>query len=271
MKKVICIIGKGHSGTRFLSNTLQSSGVYMGKELNPSMDKGPYNTFYNIMDMPADYASPKTNLPFNSEWDFSKMLTKLIPLDFIDKFKDYIKDIEEHSGEVAGWKLTESNLVYPWMSRLYPDWYYLHLVRDVRDIFARPELSDTLKHTMLFNIPNYKATRNKAARTNVMRSALNWKYQLDIVKSAPVKNYMRLKLEDLVVNQDEEIDRLSHFLGFQVKKLPVREEVVESWRRKDFESYTNVTGRKSSNFNSNLYPFLDNYMEELNYPDWGNE
>ena len=95
--------------------------------------------------------------------------------------------------------------------------------------------------------------------------------KLDIVKSIPVKNYMRIKLEDLVINQDEEIDKLSNFLGFQIEKLPTRKEVVESWRQKDFESYINVTGRKPSNFNSNLYPFLDDYMRELNYPDWRNE
>ena len=272
MKKVICIIGKGHSGTRFLANTLQSSGVYMGEELNPSMDKGPYHTFFDIMDMPVNYVSPKINLPCNSEWNFSKMLTESIPLDFIDKFKNYMGDIENYTGELAGWKLTENNLIYPWMVRLYPDWYYIHLVRDVRDSFSRPEHADTLKHTYLFNIPSYIPVRNKnTPPENHMISALNWKYHLDIVKSIPVKNYMRIKLEDLVINQDEEIDKLSNFLGFQIEKLPTRKEVVESWRQKDFESYINVTGRKPSNFNSNLYPFLDDYMRELNYPDWRNE
>ena len=281
MKKVICIIGKGHSGTRFLASTLQSSGVYMGEELNSSMDKGPYHTFFDIMDMPVNYVSSKINLPCNSEWNFSKMLTESIPSDFTDKFKKYIKDIEDYNGELAGWKLTENNLVYPWMARLYPDWYYIHLVRDVRDSFSRPEHSDTLKHTYLFNIPSYIPSRNKnTPPENHMVSALNWKYHLDIVKSAPVENYIRLKLEDLVTNQDEEIDKLSNFLGFKVKKIHAKPEVVESWRERDGVDWQNLSktpikfkkGKPgpSSRFQCNWeeYSFLDDYMEEFKYPDW---
>ena len=59
-----------------------------------------------------------------------------------------------------------------------------------------------------------------------------------------------------------------HFLGFQLEKLPAKKKVVESWRLNKSESYTNVTGRTPSNFDSNLYPFLDDYMEEFKYPDW---
>ena len=269
MKKTICVIGKGHSGTRFLADTLQSSGVYMGRELNPSMDKGPYHKFFDIMDMPAEYILSKTNSPNNSEWDFSRMLNEPIPLHFVDEMKGYLEDIESYGGEAVGWKLTESNLVYPWLVRLYPDWYYIHLVRDVRDCFFRPEQSDTLKHTESFNIPEYVPIRNKnTPPENHMLSALNWKYQIDIVKSISPKNYMRLTLEDLVMKQDEKLYELLHFLGFQLEKLPAKKKVVESWRLNKSESYTNVTGRTPSNFDSNLYPFLDDYMEEFKYPDW---
>ena len=36
---LITVIGRGHSGTRAISQTLYASGVYMGSTLNPSGDK----------------------------------------------------------------------------------------------------------------------------------------------------------------------------------------------------------------------------------------
>ena len=282
MKKTICVIGKGHSGTGFLSTILSKSGVYMGAKTNKDMDKFPVKNIHKTMSLPVGYkigapiknartfVDKATNECPNVEWDFSKMISWGIPNPVREEMKNYLEDLDEHDGELVGWKLTESNLIYPWLVRLYPDWYYIHLVRDVRDILSRPELTDTESHTDLFNVKDYKSYPNKffinekttlkKAPFNHLVQAINWKYQLDIVKSIQAPNYIRVTLEDLVMSQDEELKRLSEFLGYELKKIHIKEEVVESWKGRD--------GKVRENWEE--FSFLNDYMEELKYSDWPN-
>ena len=282
MKKTICVIGKGHSGTGFLATILSKSGVYMGAKTNKDMDKFPVKNIHKTMSLPVGY---KIGAPIKNartfvdkatnecpivEWDFSKMISWGIPNPVREEMKNYLEDLDEHDGELVGWKLTESNLIYPWLVRLYPDWYYIHLVRDVRDILSRPELTDTESHTDLFNVKDYKSYPNKffinekttlkKAPFNHLVQAINWKYQLDIVKSIQAPNYIRVTLEDLVMSQDEELKRLSEFLGYELKKIHIKEEVVESWKGRD--------GKVRENWEE--FSFLNDYMEELKYSDWPN-
>lgn len=282
MKKTICVIGKGHSGTGFLATILSKSGVYMGAKTNKDMDKFPVKNIHKTMSLPVGYkigapiknartfVDKATNECPNVEWDFSKMISWGIPNPVREEMKNYLEDLDEHDGELVGWKLTESNLIYPWLVRLYPDWYYIHLVRDVRDILSRPELTDTESHTDLFNVKDYKSYPNKffinekttlkKAPFNHLVQAINWKYQLDIVKSIQAPNYIRVTLEDLVMSQDEELKRLSEFLGYELKKIHIKEEVVESWKGRD--------GKVRENWEE--FSFLNDYMEELKYSDWPN-
>jgi|TARA_Y100000296_G_C5169546_1_gene256523 hypothetical protein len=291
MKKTICVIGKGHSGTGFLASILDESGVYMGAKTNRDMDKFPYNNIYRIMSLPVGHIHGKKANPWsgkvresrvliknartfvdkatnecpNVEWDFSKMISWGIPKFVRKEMKDYLKDLDDHreydafTDKLVGWKLTESNLIYPWLVRLYPDWYYIHLVRDVRDTMNRPELSDTDSHTDLFNVKGYtsKPNKHKFPRNNLVR-ALNWKYQLDIVKCIEAPNYMRITLEDLVMSHGETIKKISDFLGVEVNEGRPKKEVVESWKDRD--------GKPRDNWEE--FSFLNDYMEELKYSDW---
>ena len=277
MKKTICVIGKGHSGTGFLATILKGSGVYMGKHTNRDMDKGPFDNIYRIMSLPvgcrqgaiarhkksgtkyARYVKAATDSVPNIEWDFSGMVNGSIPHIVRYELKTYIEDLKNITQNLVGWKLTESNLIYPWLVRLYPDWYYIHLVRDVRDMLKRPELTDTDSHTDLFNVEGYtsRPNKHKFPGNNLVR-ALNWKYQLDIVKSIETPNYIRITLEDLVMSHGEVIKKLSDFLGFEVNPGRPKKEVVESWRGK------NGKGRE----NWEEFSFLNDYMEELKYSEW---
>jgi hypothetical protein len=280
MKKTVCVIGKGHSGTGFLASILDESGVYMGAKTNRDMDKFPVKNIHRTMSLPVGYrigapiknartfVDKATNECPNVEWDFSKMISWGIPNPVREEMKNYLEDLDEHDGELVGWKLTESNLIYPWLVRLYPDWYYIHLVRDVRDMMARPELTDTESHTNLFNVKDYisfpnkffvnEKTPRKKAPFNHLVQAINWKYQLDIVKSIETPNYIRITLEDLVMSHGEVIKKLSHFLGFEVNPGSPRKEVVESWKGK--------SGKGCENWEE--FSFLNDYMEELKYSDW---
>ena len=309
MKKTICVIGKGHSGTGFFTEHFHKSGVFVGENdnLNKHFDKAPYDAIYEIMSYPVGYeyenrldhipqfvemAKPvinrygHTNKDPNTEWDFTKMIKDEIPSKVINNMTKYLKDLDEHDGELVGWKLTESNLIYPWLVRLYPEWYYVHIVRDVRDILSRQEMTDTATHTDTFNIQGYAShpQKNHIPRRHIIQ-AINWKYQLDIVKSINAPNYIRITLEDFVMNQDRILDKLSDFVGFKVAKVEAKKEVVESWKERDHDppvakeyKNTNYSGHWNSQLNSKMnwndghegfsYSFLNDYMKEFKYPDW---
>ena len=289
-KKIICIIGKGHSGTRAIAKCLQDSGVFMGsaknlkqnhgthiraskwKHVPDTMDKGPTELILEICNISQNYVTQKG---CNYEWDFSKMLEEPIPPQAQRLYEQYLSDIHTYAGPLAGWKITEASLFYPWSVRLYPETYYIHLVRDVRSHIFRQEYSDTMEHTKLFepkgffDIPTGVDTR----------IALNWKYQLDLVESIKAKKYIQIKFEDFLTNHNVEIDRLSDFLEMDIAKIPVHPEMAESWRE-DMRRGTSRINHDVSvfghpddyklrkNITPQLYPFLDTYMDKLNYPDW---
>ena len=52
---LITIIGRGHSGTRAISNTLAASGVFMGQPLNESWDLIPPQDMYDACRVFAKY------------------------------------------------------------------------------------------------------------------------------------------------------------------------------------------------------------------------
>ncbi len=52
---MITVIGRGHSGTRAMSHTLQQSGVFMGAPLNESGDLIPAEDLYEACRVLARY------------------------------------------------------------------------------------------------------------------------------------------------------------------------------------------------------------------------
>ena len=52
---LITVIGRGHSGTRAISQTLSDSGVYMGEPLNKSWDLIPAGEMYDACRIFAKY------------------------------------------------------------------------------------------------------------------------------------------------------------------------------------------------------------------------
>lgn len=52
---MIIIIGRGHSGTRAISQTLYASGVYMGRLFNRSADLVASDRLYQACRVAAEY------------------------------------------------------------------------------------------------------------------------------------------------------------------------------------------------------------------------
>lgn len=235
---LITVIGRGHSGTRAISHTLSESGVYMGSKLNVSGDLVPPDDMYEacrVMSRHVEYIG-------NLRWDFSKLFTMPIDPRFIGLVDSYLASVMESKASDKGWKLPETTLVYPWITRLFPDARYILWVRDPRDSIIGGHVTDDLS---VFNIPYEKVDDIRERR------AISWKYQREIMKATPEPKYcIKVRFEDFVLNQDETLSRLQEFLGIPLAKIPVRPETIGRWKTDD---------------EKHDFPMFREDMEELGY------
>ena len=218
MSKLITVIGRGHSGTRAISQTLSESGVYMGEPLNKSWDLIPPQQMYDACRVMAKQVRHKGNL----SWDFDTVLNGPIDPEFTDLLQQYLHSVLNSKADPKGWKIPETTLVFPWIARLYPEAYYIHWVRDPRDGVLNHHKTDDLRD---FGIA-YPATDDLHEQR-----AISWKYQVEIVKATPQpKRFLTVRFEDFVLEQEKTLARLEEFLGMPLARIPVRPESIGRWK-----------------------------------------
>jgi hypothetical protein len=272
---MITIIGRGHSGTRAMSHTLSASGVFMGHPLNASGDLLPPHPMYEACRIfarcvkwhppldpcPSDIGQwrwnggvslmdPDTWRPTDI-WQLRDRPTmdnvREIPAAFTSRIHTYLTSVLESPAEHKGWKIPETTLVFPWIVRMFPDIKYIYWIRDPRDCILGRHLTDDLAD---FGVP-YSPTEDE-----LMRRAISWKYQYDLVKATPKpKHWIEVRFEDFVLRQEETLTRLEEFLGIALARIPVRHESVGRWHREPLDQQTKV----------NQYHFLEPAMRAYDY------
>ncbi len=221
--EMVTIIGRGHSGTRAISHTLSASGVFMGEPLNKSGDLLPPESMYEACRVMARHVTHLGGM----HWDFSRLHTMPVDPAFTRLIEDYLGTVFSSDKTHRGWKIPETTLVYPWISRLYPDIHYVFWVRDPRDCILGGHGTDDLRR---FGV-TYDATEDI-----LLQRATSWKYQVEIVKATPVpERLLKVRFEDFVLKQDETLDRLSDYLGLSMAKIEVRPDSVGRWKRTEEE------------------------------------
>ena len=218
---MITVIGRGHSGTRAMSHTLSESGVFMGEPLNVSGDLLPPEKMYDACRVFAKYVEYKGGL----EWDFSKVLNMQPTPEFVNLIEEYLVSVLSSQSENKGWKIPETTLIYPWIIKMFPEIKYIHWVRDPRDCILGSHLTDNLRD---FGI-DYPATDDIREKR-----AYSWKYQRELMKATPDPKYvLRLRFEDMVLNQDATLKKLEEFLGINMTAIEMRSAPVGRWKTAD--------------------------------------
>jgi hypothetical protein len=239
---LVTVIGRGHSGTRVMSQTLSDSGVYMGEPLNESWDLIPPEDMYEACRVMARCVTHEGGL----EWDFSRLRTGPIDPAFTRLIESYLSSVRNSKAACKGWKIPETTLCYPWIVRMFPEAYYIHWVRDPRDSIIGSHVTDDLA---VFGVPCDKPDDIRQMR------AISWKYQRDIVRATPPPTRtVQVRFEDFVLDQDATLRRLEQFLGIPLAKIPVRRDPVGRWRTDEGVHY---------------FGFLADDMAELGYAEDG--
>jgi len=236
--KVICVIGRGRSGTRLITRALRESGVFMGDPLNESEDLIPPDYLYEACKVMGRQIRYKQNF----ELDFSQLEELSASAVFKEFVRLYLCSLLTSSAPLRGWKLPENNLIFPWLVQLLPNVKYIYWVRDPRDVILGPHVTDNLSN---WSVPCERLD-------NVLRMrAQSWKYQYDIVKQARrPKNFITIKFEDFVLEQEKTLPRLEKYLGFPLKKIESDPSRIARW--KTDAAYEHIE-------------FLEPALEELGY------
>jgi hypothetical protein len=218
---MITIIGRGHSGTRAISNTLAESGVFMGAPLNKSWDLVPAESMYEACRVFGKYVDWTGGLT----WDFSRVFSMAPDKEFVRLIEDFLSSVLSSDAPNKGWKIPETTLCYPWILKMFPDMHYIHWVRDPRDCILAGHVTDELEK---FNI-GYPATDDIREKR-----AISWKYQRELMKATPEPvKLIKLRFEDMVFKQDETLKQLEAFLGLPMAKIDMRPDSVGRWKTDD--------------------------------------
>jgi len=241
MHMMVTVIGRGHSGTRAISHTLSASGVYMGEPLNVSGDLLPPGAMYDACRVFAQYVTHKGGL----EWDFGRVLNMEPTAEFIGLINEFLKTVHESGAEHKGWKIPETVLCFPWIIRMFPDIKYIYWIRDPRDCILNAHKTD--------NLNDFGITYPDSNGDVRLMRAYSWKYQREIMKATPEPaNVIKVKFEDMVLDQDATLKRLSAFLGVELVKIEMRPDSVGRWKTAE---------------GVYMYDFLQSDMDENGYGD----
>lgn len=240
---LITIIGRGHSGTRAISNTLAASGVYMGEPLNKSWDLVPPQDMYDACRIFAKYVKWNGGL----DWSWEDAINAEIPKEFKSLLFTYLESVLTSDAPLKGWKIPETTLCFPWISRIFPEAKYIFWIRNPRDCILGGHCTDDM-HNFGIQYPEANCDR--------MSRAFSWRYQYDLVKATPrPKNWIEVRLEDFVLKQEETLTRLEDFLGIKLARIPVKPEAVGRWKLDDEDPTTGT----------NYFDIFEPAMHEYGY------
>lgn len=236
---LITIIGRGHSGTRAMSHTLSASGVFMGSPLNESGDLLPPQAMYDATRVLARHVHWQGDL----QWDWSDLFNGEIDIEFVHLVDEYLVSVRENPALHKGWKIPETTLVFPWITRLFPEIKYIFWIRNPRDCIIGGHLTDDLAEWGVDYPPSNELR---------LRRAISWKYQYNLVRATPKpQHWIEVRFEDFVLHQEETLQRLEAFLEIPLARIPVKPEAVDRW----------ITDE-----GCNYYDFFEPAMREYGYP-----
>jgi hypothetical protein len=120
----VVIFNKSHSGSRLLARFAQDQNIFIGAQLNESLDALP---FLPLIEHVVGSQYPAFHVLRQArEWPRDL-------LHLIDTALD-AHLVGHRTAQPWGWKLCETTYILPLIATLFPDARFVHLIRDGRDV-----------------------------------------------------------------------------------------------------------------------------------------
>jgi len=132
---------------------------------------------------------------------------------------------------------TPRNILYlDLLWRMFPNMRFIHIIRDGRDV-----VSSMLKNGFWPVAPStrFPETQPFNGAMSTRKAAEYWVVMLSITRqlagTVPQENYYEMRLEDLVLNQEQELEKLATFLGEPMHRalldFPLNRSNMGRWKK----------------------------------------
>jgi hypothetical protein len=231
----VVIFCASHSGSRLLASKLMRLGVFMGSNLNESLDS--LDVFELVRHLIERHAP-----------DFSRLFEEgdaVLPARVTACFGEHLH--QRPPNTPWGWKLPETAHALPAIARLFPAARFVHLIRDGRDVAFSPFLApkDPFWRKVYFNDDRVLSWRGLSMTQRAYRAhgplfnAARWVNTVTLGRahgSMLAERYMEIRYEALVSQPAPELARLADFLALPAMASAEAEAGVAAgsvgkWRR----------------------------------------
>jgi hypothetical protein len=213
----VVIFNKSHSGSRFLAGLAQDQGIFMGAQLNESLDAIPFLPLVEHVvrtEYPAFHILRRAQ-----QWPGEVLDLIAVALD--------AHLVGYRSGQPWGWKLCETVYILPLVAAIFPEARFVHLIRDGRDVafsdHVAPELPFWRK--VYFGTDAIVSWRgmplDHAAylRTSYLYNAQHWQESVRLGRNYGAMlgpAYLELSYENLCRRPADVGREFMSFLGYRV-------------------------------------------------------
>jgi hypothetical protein len=218
----VIVFCKSHSGSRLLARLMMAGGIWLGDNRNESEDS-------------ADLLRVVEPVVKRHYPDFSNLFSKGDPE--ITKiahevFSNHIASLP--IGKPWGWKLCETGYALPFLHRIFPDAFFIHLLRDGRDVAFCDHVApvEDFWRKIYFGTADIAIWRGRRLTWKAYRRAAHVYNAQHWVKSVSVgrafgsmlgSRYIEMRYEDIVADPFGQTKDLFGRLGLQLDENAVLE------------------------------------------------
>lgn len=217
----------GGSGTRVIARLARHAGYDLGRNLNSAEDALEFYSFHE-----------KWINPFVCADRRGRALPKSEAEEMEKEFRDALE--RHHPSNLRndmrwGWKAPRSIYLLPFLHRQLPNFKFIQVLRDGRDMVLSPNQNQLRKHAAAILTWPERLFRSTPERALLLWARVNLR-AAEFGESDLRDNYLRVRFEDLCAKPVETTAQVLNFLGASVDPEPIaRAEIsppstLQRWR-----------------------------------------
>jgi hypothetical protein len=257
----IIVFNKSHSGSRVLARLLMAGGIFMGEDRNESEDSPDILRLIHFLvngHYPAYWELLRAGDP-----DLEGMVNSV--------FERHL--LGHQIGRRWGWKLCETLYILPILHRIFPDAYYVHLIRDGRDVAFADHVApvEPFWRKVYFDTDEIRTWQNRKLSQRSYEgaphifNARHWVNSVTVARNYGAvigEHYFEIRYEDLACNPRAAAKRL-----FADLLIEADQEVIDTFATSVNSSAVGKHRRKNSRQQLEALRVLRPTLDAMGYPD----
>ena len=197
----------GGSGTRVVARIARHAGYDLGRNLNEAEDALEFYSFHE------QWINPFISAESDGS-SLSKPDSDLMDIEFQSALERHCP-ASLRIDRPWGWKAPRSIYLLPFLHRHLPDFKFIHVLRDGRDMVLSPNQNQLRKHGPVIMTWQERWFRSPPERALLLWERVNLQ-AAEFGQSDLRENYLLVRFEDLCAKPVEATARIINFLGARI-------------------------------------------------------